>query len=190
MQNGNTLGENWWPLMALGGVLVGLGLVAIALPFAVGVTLSFLLGTLLVLGGLVHGWQLFSARGWRGRTWQGLLAVVYVVAGLSLLVNPIVGLATLTLLLVAYFLIDGVLEVVMGLRLRGERGWGWLLASGVVSLALGWLIWVGWPASSAWAVGLLFGVSLLTSGLAMVGVAMGARRAAERAPTPAEAPGT
>lgn len=175
----NTLGNDWRTLMGVGAVISILGVLAIAFPFLTGVTLSFLLGILLLVGAVAHGAQVFSARTWKGVIWQGLLIFVYGAAGLSLLVNPLVGLTTLTILLIAYLLVDGVVEIIMGMRLRGDGGWGWVVASGVISLVLAWLLWAGWPVTAAWAVGLLFGVALLSSGVSLLLVAWSGRRAVE-----------
>lgn len=184
----NTLRDDWRTLMGVGAVIAILGVLAILFPYFTGISLSFLLGILLLLGAVAHAAQVFQARTWKGILWQGLLIIVYGFAGLSLLVNPIVGLTTLTILLIAYFLVDGVVEIIMGFQLRGEGGWGWVVASGVVSLLLAWLLWAGWPATAAWAVGLLFGVALLSSGISLMLVAWGGRQAVEEmATTRAEA---
>lgn len=182
----SSLGAGWRTLMGVGVVLGLLGLLAILFPFVTGVSLSILLGIVLVGGAVVHAVNVFRVSGWTGRLWQLILTIIYAVAGFSLIINPVIGLTTLTILLVAYLLVNGLAEIVMGASLRGEGGWGWLVASGVVSLALAWLLWIGWPANAAWAVGLLVGVSLLTSGIAMIGVAWRGRKAVESM-APAEA---
>lgn len=171
--------ENWGYLVGGGVVLAVLGVLAIIFPFVTGVALSLLLGALLVVGSLVHFATAFSARRWRGFAWHVLLGLVYAVAGISLMANPVVGLATLTILLVAYLLVDGVVEILMGLRLMGQRGALWVAASGVVSLLLAGLVWAGWPSSALWAVGLLFGASLLASGVSMVAIGLGGREVEE-----------
>jgi uncharacterized membrane protein HdeD (DUF308 family) len=160
-----------------GVVLSVLGLVAVVFPFVTGVSISIALGALLVVGALFHVAHAFNAGGWRGFMLQVLLAAVYTVAGIGLLANPVLGLATLTLLLVGYFVADGVVEILLGVRLRGEPGATWLVVSGVVSLVLAGLLWVGFPSTAAWAVGLLFGISLLSSGLSMVFVGTSGDRA-------------
>jgi uncharacterized membrane protein HdeD (DUF308 family) len=178
--------------MGAGVVLAVLGLLAILAPFVTGVALSILLGALLVVGSLVNVAHAFSARGWTASLWQIVLAVVYAVAGVALLVNPVVGLATLTILLIAFFLVEGVVEIVMGLRMRGEARWGWVVASGAISLLLAGLLWAGFPSSALWAVGLLFGVHLLTTGISLVAVAMMGRKAmatGEEERAGAESPG-
>lgn len=180
--------EDNWGYLVGGGIVLGvLGVLAIVFPFVTGVALSLLLGALLVVGSLVYFASAFSAQGWRGFAWHVLLGLVYAVAGITLMANPVVGLATLTVLLVAYFLVDGVVEIVMGVRLLGQRGAWWAIASGAVSLVLAGLVWVEWPSSALWAVGLLFGVGLLTSGFSMVAIGVGGRRVEEPTETMAGA---
>jgi len=161
---------NWQTLVGVGVLVAILGAVAILAPFVTGVTLSIVVGALLVVGGLGHVAHAFTAPGWSGSLWQVILALVYTFAGISLLANPILGLTTLTLLLVFYLAIEGVAEVVLGLSTRSEPQWGWFVASGVVSLVLAGLLWAGFPSTATWAVGLLVGLGLLSTGLAMVSV--------------------
>lgn len=167
---------SWRYLLGAGVLLAALGVLAAFTPLVTGVALSLLLGAFLVVGGLVHAAHAVSAWGWAGSLWQVVLAVVYAVAGVSLLANPVYGLTTLTILLIAYFAIEGVVEAVMGLRLRPEPRWGWMTASGVVSLLLAGLLWAGFPSTALWAVGLLFGVNLLSTGLSLVAIAMVGRK--------------
>jgi uncharacterized membrane protein HdeD (DUF308 family) len=155
-------------LVGAGLLLAVLGVVAMLVPLLSGVGLSIALGAVLVVGGLTHFVQAFRVRGWAGSLWQVVLAVLYALAGVSLIANPVLGLATLTLLLVAYLAVAGLVELVIGVKLRPDAQWGWFVASGVVSLVLAGLIWVGFPSTAAWALGLLVGVHLLTTGLALV----------------------
>ncbi len=182
-----TGGENETrPLAIAGGVVGLLGILAIAFPLATGISLTYLLGALLVLSGIVNGAHAFTVRGWSGSLWQVTLGVVSVLAGALLLVNPLIGLATLTLLVIAYLLVDGVAELLVSLRMAGEEGRNWIAASGVVSLALGVLLWAGFPTTAAWAIGLFVGASLLVTGTSMVAVAMTGRNLEEPTPDGAE----
>lgn len=171
------LRDSWRYLMGAGLVLAILGLLAILSPFVTGIAVSYLFGGLLVVGGLVHVGHAITARGWTGSLWQSVLAVVYLVAGVTLLVNPVVGLVTLTILLIAYLVVDGIVEIAFGLQMRSDPRGGWIVASGLVSLLLAGLLWTGFPSTALWAVGLLLGISLLTSGLSMVGLANTGRKA-------------
>lgn len=181
--------ENGWRTLALAGGVIGIvGVLAIAFPLVTGLSVTYALGVLLVLGGVVHGVHAFSARGWRGSLWQLTLAVVSVVAGVILLANPIVGLASLTLLVIAYLLVDGIAELAMSIRMQGEPGRGWVAFSGAISLVLAALLWAGFPADAVWVIGLLVGVSLLTTGFSMVLVAFAGRGPTEDATPPTPEP--
>lgn len=163
--------------MGVGVLIAVLGFLAIIAPFVTGIVLSIALGILLVAGGLGHVAHAFSARGWTGSLWQIILAIVYAVAGVSLLVNPLVGLTTLTLLLIAYLFVSGLVEVVMGFTTRSSPHWGWLVVSGALSLLVAALLWVGFPSTAVWAVGLLVGISLLSTGFSLMLLANTGRKA-------------
>ncbi|QLG26487.1 HdeD family acid-resistance protein [Halorarum halophilum] len=173
--------ETSWRSLEVGGAIIAvLGLLAILFPFVTGISVSILLGALLVVGGLVHIAHAFRARGWAGFFSQVLLAIVYAFAGVSLLANPVLGLVTLTILLVVYLFLSGIAEVVMGVGFRGNDGWVWVVASGVVSIALAALLWAGFFNVVAWALGFILGVHLLTTGISMIVVARRVRQELER----------
>ncbi|MFP8953903.1 HdeD family acid-resistance protein [Natrialbaceae archaeon A-arb3/5] len=174
-----SLAHGWRTLAIAGGVVGLLGLLAIAFPFATGLSVTVGLGILLVLGGIVHGAHAFTARGWSGSLWQIALGVVSIVAGLALLASPVVGLVTLTILAIAYLLVDAVAELWMAVRMADQPGRLSVAASGLVSLVLAGLLWAGFPADAAWAVGLLVGIGLFVTGLSMAIVAITGRDAAE-----------
>jgi len=87
-----------------------------------------------------------------------------IVAGVAVLMTPERSLGVLTILLAAYFVASGIVDVVFALKAKPEEGWGWMLFSGIMALALGVLIMIGWPATGLWAVGLYVGVRILTHG--------------------------
>ena len=97
--------------------------------------------------------------------------------------RPGMALATLTLVLAAYFFVDGIFEIVWAFRLRPIKGWGWALFSGVVALALGIMIWRQFPVSGMWAVGTLAGIHMIFGGSSVTSVCSAARSAAKEAPT-------
>ncbi len=165
----------WKTLAVAGGGVAVLGLLAITLPLATGIAIASLLGILLILSGFLHGGYAVSARGWSGTLWQVVLAVVSVVAGLVVITNPVFGLVTLTVLVIAYLFVDGIAELTTSVRMKPGSGRGWIAASGLLSLVLAGLLWAGFPADAAWIVGLWVGVSLLVTGLSMIGVAYGGR---------------
>ena len=166
-----------WQLIGItGGIVAVLGVLAIAFPLATGLSVTYALSALLIVSGLVHGAAAFSNRGWSGTVWQLVLAAVAVLAGIVLLANPVLGLASLTVLVIGYLLVDGLVELAASIRMSGQEGRGYIAASGVLSLVLAGFLWAGFPADSAWVVGLLVGVSLLMTGFSMVLVSMSGRR--------------
>lgn len=168
-----------WQLVGItGGVIALLGALAIAFPFVTGLSMTYLLGTLLVASGIVHAITAHANRGWSGTLWQVVLAGVTVVAGLLLLANPILGLTTLTLLIIAFLAVDGLTELAASVRMREHDGMAYIAASGIISLVLAGLLWAGFPADATWAIGVLLGVNLLMTGFSMVLVSMTGRRAA------------
>lgn len=170
------LEASWRSLEMAGGVIALLGVLGILFSYVTGLSISLLLGGLLVVGALIHVAHAIRARGGKGFVWQAILAIVYAFAGVSLLANPTIGLATLTILLITYFLVSGIVETVMGIRLRGEPSRVWVVASGVLSIVLAVLLWAGFPGTANWAVGLLFGISMLSTGISMFMVGRGAHR--------------
>jgi uncharacterized membrane protein HdeD (DUF308 family) len=169
------LSRNWGWLLAFGILMIILGVIAIGAPVVATIAVQIMLGWLLVIGGIAEGIHAFMAQGWRGFLLELLSAILYLVVGVLLLVNPLGGALALTVLLAAFLIVEGIFKVVMAMRVRDHRGWGWLLASGILSLILGVLIWAQWPASGLWVIGLLVGIQLLFTGWALVMLAIAAR---------------
>ncbi|WP_435158593.1 HdeD family acid-resistance protein [Haladaptatus sp. DFWS20] len=164
----DTSSEQFHGGVIAGAIIVVLGFLAILFPFFAGISVSVLLGALLVVGGIVHVGHAFSAGSFWGVVWQILLGILYGIVGIMFLANPVVGLTSLTILAIAFFIVDGVVEIGWAVAGRGNRRWMWLLASGILSLTVAGLLWVGFPATAVWAVGLLLGVNLLFTGFSMV----------------------
>lgn len=164
----DTRGARWTRGGIFGGILLVLvGLLALVTPFWTGLALTVVLGAALVIGALIHVAAAFSAGSTWGVVWQVLLGIVYGFAGITVLTNPLLGLTTLTILVIAFLVAEGVVQLIWAATgVAGSRLWFGL--SGIVSLLLAALLWSGFPATAIWAVGVLFGVDLLVSGSAMV----------------------
>jgi uncharacterized membrane protein HdeD (DUF308 family) len=160
-----------WSITA-GILLIVIGLAAIAVPFLAGVAASLLFGWLLVIAGIAHLVYAWSERRAGAVLWQILIGAVYLIAALYMLVFPIAGVATLTLVVAFYIVAEGAFEVAVFVRLRRLHGAAWFLLNGLVSLLLGGLILLYWPFSSLWAVGTLMGISLLLGGIARITLPM------------------
>lgn len=154
--------------LALGIVLVLLGAVAVALPNVATFAAEAVVGWLFVLSGLVYAYSVITLRGvWRIAA-AAAIALLSLATGILLLVYPLHGVVTLTLVMAAYFAVAGVLRIVHSLQHRHLRGWLWGLASGGASIAVAALVLAGWPDTALWALGLLLGVDLLFSGWALI----------------------
>ena len=108
--------------------------------------------------------------------WELLLGIVYVFAGAYVLRHPVAGLASLTLFLAIYLFAEGVLELILGFRLRPMAGSSWLVFDGIITLILAVMIWRTWPSSTEWVIGTLVGISMLFSGVTRLMLCMAARR--------------
>ena len=167
--------KNWGWLFTLGIAMIVIGIAAICLPMVATLTIEIVIGWLLIAGGIIHGIHAFTARRWGGGIFNVLAAILYVVVGIMLLAHPVAGIITLTMLLAAFFFVEGIFKIAMAFQMRSMPNWGWMFASGLVALALGVLIWIGWPATAAWVIGLLVGIDLIFGGWAMVFVALSVR---------------
>jgi uncharacterized membrane protein HdeD (DUF308 family) len=175
--------RGWFVALGIGFMI--LGAVAIFAPFVASVVTTVVLGWLMVVGGLFQGFHAIQNRHWAGWGWGVAGAVLHVIAGVLLVRYPLTGTLTLTLVLAAFFAVNGLLKIIRAVQHRWVPRWGWLLFDGILSLVLGVLILSGWPSTAAWALGLLVGVDLLVSGSSMllIGVAAGpSHRAPPRHP--------
>ena len=171
--------EHWVLFLVEGIILVVLGVLAIVVPVVATLAVAILLGWLFLISGIVGLVTTFMARQAPGFWWSLLSGVLAIGAGLVLLGWPVSGAVSLTLLLIAFFTIEGVLTIMYALEHKRELSgrWGWMLASGIVDLVLAVLILAGLPGTAAWALGLLAGINMLFGGSAMIAMALQARSA-------------
>lgn len=173
------LRAHWKLFLAEGIVLVVLGLVAVAIPPIASVAVTILIGWVFLLSGAVGLYTTFAMRGAPGFVWALVSALLGIAAGLVLLVWPLSGVLSLTLVLIAFFAIEGIASILYAMQHKRELSgnWGLMLASGVVDLILAVIILAGLPGTAAWAIGLLVGINMVMGGAALIAMAMHARRA-------------
>ena len=171
--------EHWGLFLAEGIILVILGLLAIIIPPIATIAVTIFLGWLFLISGIVGLVTTFWARHAPGFWWSLLSAVLAIAAGIVLLGWPLPGAVSLTLLLIAFFIIEGVLSIMYAFEHKKELSgrWGWMLISGIIDLILAAIIWGGLPGTAAWALGLLVGINMLFGGSAMIAMALHARNA-------------
>jgi uncharacterized membrane protein HdeD (DUF308 family) len=172
--------DHWGLFLFEGIALVVLGLLAILVPQVASLAVTILLGWLFVISGVFGLVASYYARQAPGFWWSLLSAVLAIVVGAVLLRSPIAGVLSLTYVLIAFFFIEGVASIMYAIEHRRELtgGWIWMLASGIVTLALGVIILAGLPGSAAWALGLLVGIDMVFGGSALMAVAFAARNQA------------
>ena len=170
-----------WKLFLIEGiVLVVLGFAAILVPPIATLAFDLVIGWLFLISGVVGLITTFYMRNAPGFWWSLLSAVVGIAAGLVLLRWPVSGTLSLTFVLIAFFVIEGILTIMYALDHRNQLSsrWGWMLASGIVDLILAGIIFAGLPGSAAWALGLLVGINMVFGGTAMIGMALAAKNPA------------
>ena len=151
-----------------GLAIVILGVLAIMAPLLSGIAVSMIVAILLMVAGIARVIFAFKVQSFGKGVLVFLFGGFTILCGLVLLARPLIVLASITLVLISYFLLDGVMEIAAAFRLKPEKGWGWMLVGGLATLMLALLIGSGWPLSGAWAIGVLVGVRLLFAGWSMI----------------------
>jgi uncharacterized membrane protein HdeD (DUF308 family) len=129
---------------------------------------AMIVAILLIAAGIARAVFAFKAESFGRGVLMFLFGGFSVLCGIVMLVRPMIGLASLTAVLAAYFFADGIMGILGGFRARPIRGWGWMIFGGIVSVVLAVLIWWEWPVSGEWAIGVLVGVNLISTGWSMI----------------------
>lgn len=161
-----------------GVLLIIFGTIAIGEPFLAAIALVTFFAWLLILVGIVHAVLAFHAHTGTSLGWKLLVGVAYLFIGGYLFARPLVGVATLTLILAFLFLFEAVLDFMLWWKSRAQNGAFWILVDSIITLILGGLIYVHWPSSSAWAIGTLVGISMIISGVTRVMLSLAVRKVA------------
>jgi uncharacterized membrane protein HdeD (DUF308 family) len=170
--------EHWKAFLIEGILLVVLGLAAIILPPLASLAVTIFLGWMFLISGIAGLMLTFWARQMPGFWWSLISALLAIGAGIILLAKPVQGTLTLTIVVGAYFLAEGVATIMYALEHRRELSerWSWLLFAGILDILIAGLIIAGLPGSAEWAIGLLVGINLLFGGATLIGVALAARQ--------------
>jgi len=162
-----------------GVLLIIFGMLAVGSPMVAAVAVNVVLAWLIVMAGVVHVVLAFQVHGAGSLLWKLLVGVAYLCFGVYLIVHPVLGIASLTLVLASLFLIEGIFDIALFFQMRAMRGSSWVLIDGIVTLLLGLLIYLQWPSSSAWAIGTLVGVSMIISGVTRVVLSLAVRKTSD-----------
>jgi len=160
-------------------VIIVLGILSIALPAYSGMTITVILGVLLVIGGALRTTFAFVTTSWGSAILRFLFGLVMLFGGIWLIMNPDMGMTTLTIILAVMFVVDGISQVMFSFFLKPIGGGTMMLLDGILGIVLGILIFVKWPASGEWAIGLLVGIKLLIDGIALLTLGMVGKKTVE-----------
>ncbi len=177
------LGElrpKWGWFLALGIALVLLGAVALIVPWLTTLTSVLVFGWLLVFGGVLEVVAVFWTKGWRGILLHLFGGILSTVVGALIVMHPDAGALGLTLLLATLFLAGGLFRIGAAIALR-PPSWGWSVVGGIVTALLGVAIWIMWPLSALWVIGMFVAIELMFRGWAWVMFAVAAREISKAA---------
>ena len=173
------LKKKWGWLLALGVLLVALGILGLWMSFAMMLATVMLFGALLVVGGVFQLFNAFQLKGWKSMLWHVLIAFLYVAGGIVIVIDPVFASLGLTIALAWILIAVGLLRILMAFQLHPVSGWFWPLVSGLISILLGGMIMGQWPASGFWVIGLFVAIEMIMNGWSSVFVALAARKAAQ-----------
>jgi len=173
----DTVRHHWQLFLTQGVIMTILGVLAVIWPQISTVAVDVYVGWLFLLSGVVGLATMFLAQDVQAFLWLLLTAALSLFVGIVLLWHPVEGAVSLTLVLIAFFIVEGIFQIAASIGYRDvfPDSWGWMLASGIADLILAALIIKGWPSTAGWALGLIVGVNLVTSGAAIIMVALTGR---------------
>jgi uncharacterized membrane protein HdeD (DUF308 family) len=171
---------HWKAFLVEGILLALLGLGAIVIPPLASLAVTIFLGWIFLVSGIAGLVLTFWARQMPGFWWSLISAVLAIGTGIILLLRPVQGTLTLTIVVGAYFVAEGVATIMYALEHRRELSgrWSWMLVAGLMDIVISFFIIAGLPGSALWAIGLLVGINLLIGGTALIGMALAARNGA------------
>ncbi|MGX1096862.1 HdeD family acid-resistance protein [Amorphus sp. MBR-141] len=168
------LHRNWGWLLALGILMVVLGMVGLGMTYWLTVFAVIWFGVLAGIGGIAQLIGAFRHKGWKSTLWHVLIGLVYLAAGIVMVALPLASAVWLTLFIAASLIAIGVMRLVMAFQVKGGAAI-WLGLAGAVSILLGGMVFANWPISGAWVIGLFVAIDLIFHGMALISVALAAR---------------
>ncbi|WP_246708105.1 HdeD family acid-resistance protein [Bartonella sp. HY038] len=167
------IGIKWGWFLALGIALLVIGFIAGVYTLAASVVAAFYIGALMIFGGVAQIFQAFSVKGW-GQFLLWLIAgIIYLLAGFVCFYNPLEAVVVLTFVLGFFLILSGALRIVIGFQNNGITGSGWIILAGVLSVLLGLMILIGWPANSFYIIGIFIAIDLIFQGWGCIAFALG-----------------
>lgn len=163
----DALKENAGTVTFVGIAMLALGLFSLAAPAVAGASVSIMVGILLTIAGIGQCFLAFRTGAFGRALFILLIGLLMAVAGINMIAQPLAGMVSLTIILIAYLVITGLFELALAWQVRPAGGWGLLMINGAITVLLGVLLWQQFPLSGVWALGILLGVKLMMGGLAL-----------------------
>jgi uncharacterized membrane protein HdeD (DUF308 family) len=163
--------HNWGWFLAFGIVLLLLGIAAIARSVTTTVVSMLFFGWVLVFAGAIQFVEAFMVGKWAGFFLHIMLAILFGLAGIVMLVRPVISAEAATLFMSAFFLVGGLYELISALWTH-LPGWGWQAVNGVIASLMGVLVLAQWPVSGLWVIGLFVGIDLILYGWSWIALAL------------------
>ncbi|HPF46755.1 MAG: DUF308 domain-containing protein [Alphaproteobacteria bacterium] len=161
--------RNW--LFFFGLMLFVLGAAAILFPLISSISIIIIIGLVLLFSGIIQFIQAFGYHKWSGLLLALFSSIIWAVAGIILLVRPIESVAVFTIILATIFIAEGILKFILALQMRAMKNWTWVLFDGLIAFILGVFLWSQFPFSALWAIGILSGANILSTGIATLAIA-------------------
>jgi uncharacterized membrane protein HdeD (DUF308 family) len=171
------LRDHWKQFLFQGILHVILGGFAVAAPVAATVAVDIYIGWIFLISGVMGFVAMFYSQNVGTVLWALVAALLSLIVGAILIWQPVQGAYSLTIVLPAFFVIEGIFQIAGAFNYRDviTNTWGWMIASGAADLALAAIIISGWPSSASWTLGIIVGINLITSGAALVFTALAGR---------------
>jgi uncharacterized membrane protein HdeD (DUF308 family) len=177
----SALRGNWFWFVLVGVALIVLGMVAISSTVIASLAFAVFFGVLILMSGVAETIGAFWTRAWSGFFLHLLSGILAIVIGVLFLRRPVTELLVFTLLIAAFLMVGGIFKIVTALSYR-FAAWGWPVLSGVIDVALGIMIWMEWPASALWVIGLFIGISMVFRGVHWIALGLALRALPVRSP--------
>jgi uncharacterized membrane protein HdeD (DUF308 family) len=168
---------NWLWLALLGVVLIAAGAVAILVPAVSTIAASEVLGSVLIVSGVLQIMQAAKMLNWAGFIWHLLLGILAAIGGVLIYLDPFAGVVAITILIAIIFAVHGATQVAFAWKVRRQLGWHWFLVSGCIALIVSVLLVLKLPYSHSFTPATMAGVSLIFAGWAYVAMALASRKA-------------
>jgi uncharacterized membrane protein HdeD (DUF308 family) len=172
----HALRAKWGWVAALGVFLMLCGVIAIGSMVAATVASVLVVGAMMIVAGageVAHG---FAVKSWGKSLLWILLGLLYALAGVFAIMNPLLAASVLTLLLAFGLIASGIVRIWLAFHLKEGAPWGWVVFSGLITLLLGIMILAQWPTSSLWVLGMFLGIDMLFAGSSWLAIGLALRR--------------